>query len=70
MNNTQNTAALAWLLHHAEQGRTPDHVNEEGRRFLIDFLNAALMHLSSVDDPKQLAVITHGQVEGEYDAKN
>lgn len=70
MNDIQMTASLAWLLYHAEQGRTPDHVTDEGRLYAIDFLTAAIAHSSSAEDPKQLAVITHGHVEGEYRAKD
>lgn len=68
MNNADKAAALAWALHMAEQGALPRHIDIKGREFVVALISAAITHLSDAQTPKELAVITHTVVEGEYDA--
>lgn len=58
---------MSWLLQHAELGELPDGLDPECRAWASSFLTAALHLIPSERDPKRLAEITPGILEGEFD---
>lgn len=66
MNESQKYLALAWLISHAQLGELNAGVDDDGRRFAVDFLARAMTLVPQAETPGELAVITHGAIEGEY----
>lgn len=71
MNKTDATLLLQHQAVKGKYGDLPRHLNEQAcREYLDAFFTAAISSLSQVSGPEELAVISLGKLQGEFNAKN
>jgi len=68
MNEMKRAATLMWMLNQTMYGELPESLDDESRQWAVALVTALQKHLKQ--KPEQLAQITQGELEGEFNGKD